>query len=246
MPNLTNQNRPWTISSLRMHFARIESDNELINFIRNNRDILNLTDEDEEDGESSLLHSVFTIHNGLNIVRHLIAHGADVNAQDINGDTPLHYYPNNTRACRLLIESGADIDIQNNNERTPLHRAVEMRSIDTIRLLIEHGADVHAQDINGDTPLHNPMSLAACQLLIAYGADVNAENNNERTPLHIAVEMESIDTIRLLIAHGANVHAQDINGDTPSSLAYNTELYSLFPGQENLEILGDSASDTSE
>ena len=63
--------------------------------------------------------------NKASIMRLLIEHGADVNAQDETQSTPLHLasYSGIPDLVLLLIEHGADINGRDRSQRTPLHLA---------------------------------------------------------------------------------------------------------------------------
>lgn len=56
-----------------------------------------------------------------NAVKMLISRGADVNAQDDHGYTPLHYAcrNDNPTVAEILIENGARCDLKNRNGQTP-------------------------------------------------------------------------------------------------------------------------------
>ncbi|HUX44214.1 MAG TPA: ankyrin repeat domain-containing protein, partial [Terracidiphilus sp.] len=51
----------------------------------------------------------------------LLEHGADVNRQSSNGNTPLHLAAkwNRIETAKLLLASGADVTIRNENGETP-------------------------------------------------------------------------------------------------------------------------------
>lgn len=58
----------------------------------------------------------------VDIVRLLIAHGADVNAVSSSGNTPLMYAcaGGHEECVRALLENGANVEDHNENGHTPL------------------------------------------------------------------------------------------------------------------------------
>ena len=86
------------------------------------------------------------------MARWLVEQGADINARNSYGRTPLYFQIAN-ETVKLLLELGADIDAPDNSGCTPLHNAAGFFRVDNVRLLIERGANVHAQDNSGQTPL---------------------------------------------------------------------------------------------
>ncbi len=159
------------------------------------------------------------------VVEFLLAHGADVNARDIVGDTPLHNADweddeGHKDVVGLLLAHGADVNAKGQQGRTPLHDAAFDGSTGMTTLLLAKGADVKARDDLGDTPLHFAAMSGpgVVNLLLANGADVNAQNIAGTTPLMMAALLAQESAAEVLLAHGADVNAKDKIGNT--ALAY--------------------------
>jgi ankyrin repeat protein len=78
--------------------------------------------------------------------RRLIDAGADVDARDDVGSTPLHFAAKGESedVVRLLVDSGADVNAVNSRGETPLNNAVSNTTparLPIVRLLREYGAD---------------------------------------------------------------------------------------------------------
>jgi ankyrin repeat protein len=73
---------------------------------------------------NSLLHNCFE----LDIVRKLLYLGADINAVDNDGDTPLHivvdFGEEYIEVVKLLLDYGADTTIKNNKGKRPIDKAI--------------------------------------------------------------------------------------------------------------------------
>ena len=161
----------------------------------------------------------------------LIQAGADPNARDQRGITPLHRAVADKRflsSAQRLLENGADPNVRTNvRGTTPLHWANSDAA--TTRLLTWKSypkADPNAPDRQGQTPLHyaisNPDSdrmerYNQVQSLLNGGADPNARNNREETPLHrVALSLrESLAEVSMLVQSGADVRSRDDVGNTP-------------------------------
>jgi ankyrin repeat protein len=83
--------------------------------------------------------------NNLNdgsVIRLLLEHGADINAQNAQLWTPLHRASDNERleVVRLLLEHGADVEVEDNDGRTALRFVADRGREDIVKLLREHGA----------------------------------------------------------------------------------------------------------
>ena len=146
------------------------------------------------------------------LVRSLLAGGADVNAAHGDGMTALHWAAEhgNAEMAEILIYSGASVHgVTRIGQYTPLHLASRSGSDQVVRMLIEADADVSATTTNsGATPLHlaaasgNAKSVA---LLAENGADVNAlESAWQQTPLIFAASLNRVEVIRELLDQGAD------------------------------------------
>jgi ankyrin repeat protein len=162
------------------------------------------------------------------MVRLLIAHGADIEARDKEGLTPLHCaaYQGHREIVEFLLAAGVDVNARavrdpepNSISRenptpddgfatgvTPLHAAAVSGDPCVVEVLLAHGAKIQATNESGATPLHcavQEAKLGVVELLIAKGADVNVEDRGGATPLADALSLGLVRTAKALIAAGA-------------------------------------------
>ncbi|MEM3964467.1 MAG: ankyrin repeat domain-containing protein [Thermofilaceae archaeon] len=161
----------------------------------------------------------------LQLVKKLVVKGADVNAKDLSGWTPLHYAAKegHLEIVQFLVEKGASVNAEDISGWTPLHEAAYCGHLEIARFLAMRGANVNAREnIDKATPLHYAVKmghLEVARLLIEKGANVNARNNNSETPLHIATHLGYLEIVQLLLKAGADPTLQDSKGRTPLDLA---------------------------
>ena len=92
------------------------------------------------------IHEAAWDGNIESVKQHLAA-GADVNAKDDEGLTPLHYaaYYSHKETVELLIAKGANVNAKNDGGETPLDWAIEKTHTETADLLRKHGGKTGAE-----------------------------------------------------------------------------------------------------
>jgi ankyrin repeat protein len=163
----------------------------------------------------------------LETVKLLLELGANLQAQDEVGGTPLHtaVEGGQVETIKLLLESGANVHAHPKSGDTSLHMAVCVAGgqVETVKLLLEFGANMHAQNENGCTPLHHAASggcVETVKLLLELGrANVHAKAKNGGTPLHAAAAGGHEETVKVLMEMGGSALARTTDGHTPQHCA---------------------------
>ncbi len=137
------------------------------------------------------------------LIRRLIRNGADVNARDGDGKTPLILAASIGRptAVSALLKGGANVNATNSVGSTALHLAVLSGRARVVPLLLGGGADVNTKDTQGNTPLHNAARVGHTEIvkaLLDAGADVDAKTTGGWTAQQLALERGHRDIVPLL------------------------------------------------
>lgn len=90
----------------------------------------------------------------ISIVRALVNRGANVEARDTRGFTPLHVAAeqNTTLAIVALIQAGANVNARTTNGSNPLHVAAYYGSLEAAKLLRTCGASIAMKNKSNRTP----------------------------------------------------------------------------------------------
>lgn len=135
----------------------------------------------------------------------LLALGAEVNATDESGRTPMHYAAglDNIDIVKLLEKNDGWLDISDGYGGTPLHWAAMKNALQVINYFVQKEINLDDELKNGETPLLLALkrrALPAAILLINSGADINHIDYKGRTPLYWAVFLKSKEITQLLLS----------------------------------------------
>ena len=177
-------------------------------------------------------------------VNELIAAGADVDEQDIEGNTPLMEAIGiqHIAIIRALLSAGADPNIPNIFGDTPLLAASYERDLYLMAILINNGADVNLYLPGEYFLILQPLHLAAwngdvrmTEILLAFGTNPDVRGYGKAagklTPIKRAVlgatnptpnaptgkNVDHAGTVRILLGKGADICS---NGDRERLLDY--------------------------
>jgi len=171
-----------------------------------------------DDGGFTALHYAAMAGNGADIVRALLAQGAQRN-------------PRTTKDSREYVYAGVNL-----TGATPLFLAASRGHVETVRALLAAGADPFVTTEKGTLPLHvaswggSPYAgdwtedekknlLEVTRLLVERGSDVNSTGEHGWTALHGAAYKGVDAVVQFLVDHGARLEVFDEYGQTPLSIA---------------------------
>ncbi|CAH0047278.1 unnamed protein product [Clonostachys solani] len=142
-------------------------------------------------------------------MRYLLANGADANAVDENGQSPLHI------AARGMQYGDRDIS--------------GFWKLDAVRILLDHGANPDALDKQGETALHRASSAPDVMAeLLRRGADATL---GARSPLFQAIHDQNLVAFDTLLDHGVSVDTLDTSrqsDDIHHSLSEPRAVYAVL------------------
>jgi hypothetical protein len=140
----------------------------------------------------------------------------DVEIQDCEGKTALHYAVANSEAhTACLIEARAKYFVSTNDGRNLLHIACAAQQSNIVGLLLagKMAKMVNVLDHSGRSPLHVACTSGrpeTVHYLIKYGANIHPKDDNESTPLHYCAIFVSEKPVWSTVLSEAEEAAKDL------------------------------------
>jgi uncharacterized protein len=203
-----------------LHLATISGHSGIVDYLLNQRTTARIQDvlQAQDISGATPLHEAVR-YGRTDIARTLLSNGAQVDALDSLGKTPL----------LLIIPSAAQHDMYS--------------------LLLEYKANINQKDMYGDTVLHvatmGGAKVDILRMLVENGASVNERNKQGVTPLSVAIEHNLADHVAFYAEAGADIHAEDQDGNTPLTRALSSDITMLQTLVTTKNVLShDSAGNT--
>ncbi|EWY84207.1 hypothetical protein FOYG_13970 [Fusarium oxysporum NRRL 32931] len=155
----------------------------------------------------------------------LIGAGANCNATDSQGMTPLHVasFHNHSKIVALLLSEApvpvVDVNAEADDGRTSLHLASLQGNELIVKALLQKNASIDATDKTGMTPLHLASGANAEDRCLSDPDPVSPSPSGDDDPDSENGNTEAksgrhLSVVELLLLNGANKNIKDTNGDT--------------------------------
>lgn len=167
-------------------------------------------------GSTPLHHAAWI--GSVSTLKHLLAEGADANAVNQFGITPLMLAIGNLKKTEMLLEAGADVHARSISGRTPLLLAAsKSNNASVLTRLISAGAEVNVKDGRDWTPLivaARTGDAKMLKLLLDAGATVDPGVDvklSPGTPLTQASWAGDLVSVRLLLERETDKRAKSLD-----------------------------------
>lgn len=163
----------------------------------------------------TLLHWAILCNQSKEVIEELILKGADINAVQGDGCTPLHLAAEHgyDQFVEILLNLSADTTIKSNDQKTPIEMAFENKHIQVVNALLK--TDVSQSQLNYFLFLAAKYGQSdVVKELIARGASVQC-TDSQYSPINIAAQNGYLDVVKILIAQDVSIVNETFYGHFP-------------------------------
>lgn len=160
--------------------------------------------------EENLLRFAVSSYD-LDAVRLLLLFGANANAKDHAGLTPLYTATEVLflEGAQMLLKYGANPNLSvGKNKDTPFAASLTEGKAHFAQLYLEHGAQADIVMANGNTPFIQAMDgstvTSTVEMMLRFGTNPNGKNQHGETALFRAINADRCDLAKLLLERKAN------------------------------------------
>lgn len=171
----------------------------------------------------TVLHIASMTNVSVDILKKLVAAGAEINARNKDGVTPLalsiknHILPH----AKFYSENNADINSMDKKGNSPLTIALE-NDEELLKTILNKG-NILSLDSNGNTPLHvaiiKDTNLQKLQYILSLTDDVNSRNAEGNNALYLSILKNRQRHGEMLLAKNADIFSSNNKNYSPLRLA---------------------------
>lgn len=175
-------------------------------------------------GTGSLLTQA-TVHGDLQIIRLLLARGANPRAEGNEGLIFAAIETGRIDVVKAVVNAGARVtdSLGPGSREDVLVDVLWNGNNKILKYLVLHGADTQGTDnVDGGTAFElaaGEGNLEALAILYNGGADINHRNWHGKSALMLACEKGEVEAVRWLLAHGADPTAKDYSNRSAETYA---------------------------
>ena len=180
--------------------------------------------------------SLACANGNSDVVKKLLAAGADPNRAQLSGETPLMTCADSgaVDGVKALLKRGADVNAkENKDDQTALMWAVGEKQPQVVRLLVKNGANVAAR--SRVIPKPKPYILEMTLDESIWGSNYPdttrfQETSGGFTALHFAAQQGDVESARILLQAGADIDAplDEWGSALNIAMASGHEAFALF------------------
>ena len=203
-----------------LHIACQNQDIETVRYLASHNllAVLNLSSHDQHPKIDSPLLMACRNGNSEIIECFVGSKGCNLNEEDQNGLTPLHYVCENEpnlQLVRLLINAGANPAHYNQKHESPIHVACRHGNLELLKTLTCKCVNINSIDKDDNCPLHiacQHNQIEVVRYLIEKKLSITSEKNKAgELPLHYTNSLPVVKPV----SSNCDVLSKTVTGDTP-------------------------------